>query len=74
MTDTPKNGFSRRDFATLGLSSVAAAGIEGQALGQTKSMSKPAIEPTRLVSADETLRPEIVGNFGIVAAGAKGEG
>ena len=69
MTDTSKNGLSRRDFSTLALSSVAAAGIEGQALGQTKSMSKPAIEPTRLVSADETLRPEIVGNFGIVAAG-----
>ena len=30
---------------------------------------KPAIEPTRLKSAGETLRPEIVGEFGIVAAG-----
>ncbi|EQB02292.1 gamma-glutamyltranspeptidase [Sphingobium sp. HDIP04] len=31
--------------------------------------AKAPLEPTRLVSAGETLRPEIVGNFGIVAAG-----
>ncbi len=69
MKDMPENGLSRRDFAALALAGAAAAGIEGQAAGQTAANSKPAIEPTRLVSAGETLRPEIVGNFGIVAAG-----
>ncbi|MGK2912581.1 MAG: gamma-glutamyltransferase family protein [Sphingobium sp.] len=39
------------------------------ALAQSASSKPAVIEPTRLVSAGETLRPEIVGNFGIVAAG-----
>lgn len=51
------------------MAGAAAAGIEGQAFGQAAPKPKFAIEPTRLVSAGETLRPEIVGNFGIVAAG-----
>lgn len=58
-------GVSRRELAGLvsGLAVAAAAGAP--ALAQ----EKPAIEPTRLKSAGETLRPEIVGDFGIVAAG-----
>lgn len=69
MTDKPEIGVSRRDLATLALAGVAAAGWEAGAIGQAASQPKPAIEPTRLVSAGETLRPEIVGSFGIVAAG-----
>ncbi len=69
MTDMPENGLSRRDLAALAIAGAIAAGSEAQALGQSLSKPKPAIEPTRLVSAGETLRPEIVGNFGIVAAG-----
>jgi gamma-glutamyltranspeptidase/glutathione hydrolase len=51
------------------MAGVLATGMEAGAIGQTSAPPKPAIEPTRLVSAGETLRPEIVGNFGIVAAG-----
>jgi len=58
-------GVSRREFAGLvgGVAAAAAAGAPAYA------QEKPAIEPTRLKSAGETLRPEIVGDFGIVAAG-----
>ncbi|RVT93163.1 gamma-glutamyltransferase family protein [Sphingomonas crocodyli] len=58
-------GLSRRDLAGLlgGVAVAAAAGAPATA------QDKPAIEPTRLKSAGETLRPEIVGDFGIVAAG-----
>ncbi|MFY9351073.1 MAG: gamma-glutamyltransferase [Sphingobium sp.] len=69
MTDKPEIGVSRRDLAALAMAGVAAAGWEAGGVGQTASQPKPAIEPTRLVSAGETLRPEIVGSFGIVAAG-----
>ena len=69
MTDQPENGVSRRDLAALAMAGALAAGLEGRATGQAAATPKAAIEPTRLVSAGETLRPEIVGNFGIVAAG-----
>jgi gamma-glutamyltranspeptidase/glutathione hydrolase len=55
-------GLSRRELAGAAL--MAGLGLAGRAGAQTQ----PA-EPTRLVSAGETLRPEIVGSFGIVAAG-----
>lgn len=59
------SGVSRRELAGIvgGMAAIAVAGAP--ASGQ----DKPAIEPTRLKSAGETLRPEIVGDFGIVAAG-----
>jgi gamma-glutamyltranspeptidase/glutathione hydrolase len=68
-SDTPT--FSRRDLAALAVGGAALMGGGAPLMAQTTSTpaSKPAIEPTRLVSAGETLRPEIVGNFGIVAAG-----
>lgn len=70
MSDTEKQGLSRRDFATMAAGGLAALGTATSAQAQTTEMKpKAAIEPTRLVSAGETLRPEIVGNFGIVAAG-----
>jgi gamma-glutamyltranspeptidase/glutathione hydrolase len=69
MTDSHRDGVTRRDLATLAMAGVLATGMEAGAIGQTSAPPKPAIEPTRLVSAGETLRPEIVGNFGIVAAG-----
>ena len=68
-SDTPT--FSRRDLASLAVGGASLMGGGAPLMAQTTgtSASKPAIEPTRLVSAGETLRPEIVGNFGIVAAG-----
>ncbi|MFZ2994738.1 gamma-glutamyltransferase family protein [Sphingobium sp.] len=69
MSDLPTNRLSRRDLGLLAVGGAFAAGAEGAAIAQATAPLKPAIEPTRLVSAGETLRPEIVGNFGIVAAG-----
>jgi gamma-glutamyltranspeptidase/glutathione hydrolase len=69
MTDSHRDGVTRRDLASFAMAGLVAAGMESGAIGQTSAPAKPAIEPTRLVSAGETLRPEIVGNFGIVAAG-----
>jgi len=68
MTDTAGQGLSRRDLATLAVGGAVLA--QGQAFAQGAApAAKAPLEPTRLVSAGETLRPEIVGNFGIVAAG-----
>ena len=68
MTDTAGQGLSRRDLATLAVGGATLA--QGQAFAQGAAPAATApLEPTRLVSAGETLRPEIVGNFGIVAAG-----
>lgn len=68
--------FSRRQLARDAIGGVLTLGALGMA-GSTAAQgmaapaqpAEPAIEPTRLVSSGETLRPEIVGNFGIVAAG-----
>jgi gamma-glutamyltranspeptidase/glutathione hydrolase len=58
-------GASRRDVAAMLLAggglAVLPAPLRAQASGP--------VEPTRLISAGETLRPEITGSFGIVAAG-----
>jgi gamma-glutamyltranspeptidase/glutathione hydrolase len=56
--------FSRRDIAALLLAGGGMAALPSAAWAQ----SGP-VEPTRLISAGETLRPEITGQFGIVAAG-----
>ncbi|WP_164156560.1 gamma-glutamyltransferase family protein [Sandarakinorhabdus rubra] len=55
-------GASRREVAAMLLSGAAMASAPAFA------QSGP-VEPTRLISAGETLRPEITGSFGIVAAG-----
>ncbi|EQB33951.1 gamma-glutamyltransferase family protein [Sphingobium ummariense] len=68
MTDTMDRGLSRRDFATLAAGGAAVAFASGPAAAQSAAPAAP-LEPTRLKSAGETLRPEIVGDFGIVAAG-----
>ncbi|MFZ4382716.1 MAG: gamma-glutamyltransferase family protein, partial [Sandarakinorhabdus sp.] len=61
---------SRRELAALALGGAAMVAGSGPVAAQTPATVRaPAIEPTRLVIAGETLRPEIVGNFGIVAAG-----
>jgi len=69
--DTARGGLSRRELAALAVGGVALAGASSAQSPATQSgAAKPGpVEPTRLVSAGETLRPEIVGNFGIVAAG-----
>ena len=68
MTDTAGQGLSRRDLAALAVGGAVLA--QGQAFAQGAApAAKAPLEPTRLVSAGETLRPEIGGNFGIVAAG-----
>lgn len=67
--------FSRRDLAgliggaTLAAAIGAGAGEAAQAQTATPAPAPMPLEPTRLKSAGETLRPEIVGSFGIVAAG-----
>lgn len=61
-------GISRRDFAAATIVGGVAATMPGSVSAQSVPAG-PAIEPTRLVSKGETLRPEIVGQFGIVAAG-----
>ncbi|WP_347302228.1 gamma-glutamyltransferase [Croceibacterium sp. TMG7-5b_MA50] len=67
-----RHGWSRRQMGALALGSGMAAMLAPSAglaqAGPTETAPQPA-EPTRLVSAGETLRPEIVGQFGIVAAG-----
>ena len=67
-TDDSLAGMSRRALGAWAVSggTALAAGLPlaPAALAQT-----PPPEPTRLVSAGETLRPEIGGDFGIVAAG-----
>jgi len=70
MTETARQGLSRRDFAALAAGGAALLQAGASASAQeAPSPAKAPLEPTRLVSAGETLRPEIVGNFGIVAAG-----
>lgn len=69
MSESAKQGLSRRDFAALAVGGAVLAQTGTSALAQEASSAKAPLEPTRLVSAGETLRPEIVGNFGIVAAG-----
>jgi gamma-glutamyltranspeptidase/glutathione hydrolase len=66
---------SRRDLArgavAGALGGMLLGGGERPAAAGQAPPRPPAqpTEPTRLVSAGETLRPEIVGSFGIVAAG-----
>lgn len=64
--DNPVSGMSRR-----ALGGWVAAGAVASAAGSmtARAQTPPPPEPTRLKSAGETLRPEIVGDFGIVAAG-----
>jgi gamma-glutamyltranspeptidase/glutathione hydrolase len=68
-TGSGATGLSRREFAAL----AAAGGVSMLGVAAPLAAQAPAPasvpEPTRLVSAGETLRPEIVGKFGIVAAG-----
>lgn len=64
--DDPVSGMTRRALGGW----AAAGAIAGVAASATaRSQTPPPPEPTRLKSAGETLRPEIVGHFGIVAAG-----
>ncbi|MEI6486877.1 MAG: gamma-glutamyltransferase [Sphingomonadales bacterium] len=58
-------GASRRDVAAMLLAGGAMAAWPARLGAQTAA----PVEPTRLISAGETLRPEITGSFGIVAAG-----
>jgi len=69
--DGSKRGVSRRSLALAALGGAAAgtAGRQAQAQTQTLAAKAPVLEPTRLENPDETMRPEIVGTFGIVAAG-----
>ena len=69
-----RHGWSRRQISALALGGGAAALLAptaglAQAGDAAGGGQPPPVEPTRLVSAGETLRPEIVGDFGIVAAG-----
>ena len=63
-------GLSRRAMGLAALGGLAAATTTG-ARAQTPAPQAraPVLEPTRLESLSETMRPEILGTFGIVAAG-----
>lgn len=65
--ENPITGMNRRALGKWALATGAAA-IAGP-IGTSAQAQTPPPEPTRLKSAGETLRPEIVGQFGIVAAG-----
>lgn len=65
--ENPIAGMNRRALGKWALATGAAA-IAGP-IGTSAQAQTPPPEPTRLKSAGETLRPEIVGQFGIVAAG-----
>lgn len=67
-TGTPiQSGVSRRSLAkaALGTAVLGAAAAASSA----RAANAPVLEPTRIVNPDETMRPEIQGTFGIVAAG-----
>ena len=59
-------GTSRRELAAMLLAGGGMAALPAPLRAQ---MTAGPVEPTRLISAGETLRPEITGSFGIVAAG-----
>jgi gamma-glutamyltranspeptidase/glutathione hydrolase len=59
---------SRRSFHKLSIATVAAAAVPARAAAQSVA-APPAVEPTRAVDARETLRPELFGTTGMVAAG-----
>lgn len=61
-------GASRREFAAMLLAGAGMSALPTAAFAQSGPV-EPPVEPTRLISAGETLRPEITGSFGIVAAG-----
>ena len=65
-TQAPPAGLSRR---ALGAWAVGGGAAMVAGLPVAAQTPPPPPEPTRLKSAGETLRPEIVGDFGIVAAG-----
>ena len=65
--ENPITGMNRRALGKWALATGAAA-IAGPIATSAQAQTPPP-EPTRLKSAGETLRPEIVGQFGIVAAG-----
>jgi gamma-glutamyltranspeptidase/glutathione hydrolase len=64
----PQSGLTRRSMAKLAMGGVALGGAAASA-GPSQAQKAPVLEPTRLENPGETLRPEIVGNFGIVCAG-----
>ena len=66
--ENPIAGMNRRALGKWALATGAAA-IAGPIGASAQAQTPPPPEPTRLKSAGETLRPEIVGQFGIVAAG-----
>ncbi|MEN9932961.1 MAG: hypothetical protein RIS17_1534, partial [Pseudomonadota bacterium] len=60
---------SRRELAAMMLAGGAMAALPSRVMAQANPARSGPVEPTRLISAGETLRPEITGSFGIVAAG-----
>jgi gamma-glutamyltranspeptidase/glutathione hydrolase len=60
-------GLTRRSLAKLAVSGAALGGLA--AAGSAQAARAPVLEPTRLENPGETLRPEIIGSFGIVSAG-----
>jgi gamma-glutamyltranspeptidase/glutathione hydrolase len=70
----PASGVTRRALAKLAVSGAALGGSGLGALAPAAAQEslpppRPVLEPTRLENPGETMRPEIVGKFGIVCAG-----
>ena len=65
----PAPGLTRRSLAKLAVSGAALGGAGLTAAPAMAQQERPVLEPTRLENPGETLRPEIVGDFGIVSAG-----
>lgn len=63
---SPEAGLTRRSLGKLALGGAAVAASAAAAPAQAAA---PVLEPTRLANPGETLRPEILGTFGVVCAG-----
>lgn len=71
-TDKTSSSLSRRSLGKLavgGLFLSAGTASPLPAAADDQPPAKPVLEPTRLDNPGETMRPEIVGDFGIVCAG-----
>jgi gamma-glutamyltranspeptidase/glutathione hydrolase len=62
-------GFTRRSLARLAVGTAIGGATAAAGAAQAQDAAKPILEPTRLPNPGETMRPEIVGDFGIVSAG-----
>ena len=63
-----KSGVTRRSLAKLAVGGALAGGAAASVSGEAQAAAA-VLEPTRLANPGETLRPELLGTFGMVCAG-----